>query len=57
MFLSKGEIIIGDLPYNYNKNYKEKNYHFVNAKYYNYDPYYCSIRINEINYNYDLKKK
>ena len=55
--LSKGEIIIGDLPHNYNKNYKEKNYHFVNAKYYNYDPYYCSIRINEINYNYDLKKK
>ena len=54
--LSKGEIIIGDLPHNYNKNYKEKDYHFVNAKYY-YDPYYCSIRINEINYNYDLKKK
>ena len=54
--LSKGEIIIGDLPHNYNKNYKEKDYHFVNAKYYN-GPYYSSIRINEINYNYDLKKK
>ena len=55
--LSKGEIIIGDLPHNYNKNYKEKNYHFVYAKYYNHDPYYTSIKIDEINYNYNLKKK
>jgi len=55
--LSKGEIIIGDLPHNYNKNYKEKNYHFVYAKFYYYDPFYTSIKIDEINYDYNLKKK
>jgi len=55
--LSKGEIIIGDLPHNYNKNFNEKNYHFVNAKFYTHDPVYTSIKIDEINYNFNLKNK